>query len=261
MIAQFFKDVKEYAYFCRYMARTSLKAEVANSYLNWIWWVIEPLASMLVYYLIFSNLLGRNQEYYVVFIYTGTLIWSYFDRCMLFAVSAIRLNRDIVTKTYIPKPMLILSNMLFNSLKMLISIGILIILMVIQKVVLTPYILYIIPMLIVLQLFVFGICLISMHFGVFVDDLTHAMRIALHVLFYLTGVFYNLKTILPEPWGTWVIRINPMAAIMYNLRNGLLYGQAPEAATVLVWFALSILLCYAGLKLSYRYENTYVKVI
>ena len=90
------------------MAKTSLKAEVANSYLNWIWWVLEPLASMLVYYLIFSHILGRGQEYYVVFIYTGTLVWSYFDRCMLFAVQSIRLNRDIVTKTYIPKPMLIL---------------------------------------------------------------------------------------------------------------------------------------------------------
>ena len=259
MIAQFFKDVKEYAFFSRFMAKTSLK--VANSYLNWIWWLLEPLASMWVYYLIFSHILGRGQEYYVVFIYTGTLVWSYFDRCMLFAVQSIRLNRDIVTKTYIPKPMLILSNMLFNSLKMLISVGILIILMLIQRVLITPFVLYVIPMLIVLQLFVFGICLICMHFGVFVDDLTHAMRIALHILFYLTGVFYNLQTLLPEPWGAWVIRFNPMAAILYNLRNGLLYGEAPELWTVLVWFVLALLFCLIGLRLSYKYENTYVKVI
>ncbi len=175
MIRQFGRDIKEYLYLCRYMARTGLKAEVANSYLNWVWWVLEPFASMLVYYFVFSHVLGRGQQYYLAFVYTGTLIWSYYDRCLLYAVQAVRLNRDIVTKTYIPKPMLIISNMLFNGFKMLISVGILIVVLICQKVVITPYILYVIPVIIILQFITFGSGLILMHFGVFVDDLAHAM--------------------------------------------------------------------------------------
>ena len=261
MIKRFFKDLKNYSYLSRYMARTGLKAEVANSYLNWIWWVLEPLCSMLVYYLIFVNILGRDQEYYVVFIYTGSLIWSYFERCTLFDVQAVRLNRDIVTKTYLPKPILIIQNMLFNSFKMLISIAILIILMAVQGVRPTPYILFVIPLLILLQLFTFGIGLILMHFGVFVDDLSHALRILMRIFFYLAGVFYDLTKILPGKWGEILVRVNPMAAVIHNVRGALLYGLMPDWITVGIWFAVSALLCVIGIRLSYKYENTYVKVI
>ena len=261
MFGRFLKDLKEYSYLSRYMARTGLKAEVANSYLNWIWWVLEPLASMVIYYLIFSQLLGRDQEYYVAFIYAGTLLWSYFERCTLFAVSAIRINQDIVTRTYIPKPILLVSNIIFNDFKMLISAVILVLVMILQGVKPTPWILMIIPMLLLMHLLTFGVGLILMHYGVFVDDLTHAMRIAMRILFYATGVFYNLQTILPAPWGEILVRVNPIAAIIQNSRACLLYGTAPEALTVIIWFAISILLCAVGLRLCYKYENTYVKSI
>ena len=261
MIRQFGRDIKEYLYLCRYMARTGLKAEVANSYLNWVWWVLEPFASMLVYYFVFSHVLGRGQQYYLAFVYTGTLIWSYYDRCLLYAVQAVRLNRDIVTKTYIPKPMLIISNMLFNGFKMLISVGILIVVLICQKVVITPYILYVIPVIIILQFITFGSGLILMHFGVFVDDLAHAMRIGMMILFYITGVFYDLRSILPGVWGEILVRVNPIAAVIDNVRACLLYGHAPDAFTMIAWLGISLIFCLIGLKLTYTHENTYVKVI
>lgn len=261
MFRRFFRDTGEYSGLAVYMARSGLKAEVANSYLNWIWWVLEPLASMLVYYLIFVNILGRGQSYYVVYIYTGTLVWSYFDRCMLFAVSAIRLNRDLVTKTYVPKPILLLSNIFFNSFKMLISIGILAVLFAAQRVPLTWMILWTIPLLVILQLLTFGAGLIFLHFGVFVDDLVHAIRIIMHILFYITGVFYDLRTLLPQPWGEILVRVNPLAMIICSIRECMLYARTPDLITAAVWLVISILLCALGLKLCYRYENTYVKVI
>ena len=32
---RFISDLKKYMYYCAYSAKTNLKAEVANSYLNW----------------------------------------------------------------------------------------------------------------------------------------------------------------------------------------------------------------------------------
>lgn len=258
---RFFRDVKEYSYLIRYMAKTGLRAEVANSYLNWIWWVLEPLASMLIYFCIFGRLLGRDQPYYVAFVYTGTLLWSYFDRCMLYAVQAVRLNRDIVTKTYVPKPVLILSNMLFNDCKMLISAAILALVMAVQRVAVSPCMLYILPVLLLMHLLTFGTGMILMHFGVFVDDLVHALRIGMRILFYASGVFYDLRKVLPEPWGGLLLRVNPIAFVISSARNSLLYAETPDAAALGAWFAIAALLCFAGIKISYAYENTYVKII
>ena len=261
MFRRFFRDTAEYTDLTVYMARSGLKAEVANSYLNWIWWVLEPLASMLVYYLIFVNILGKGQPYYVVYIYTGTLIWSYFNRCVLFAVSAVRLNRDIITKTYVPKPILLLSNMLFNSIKMLISAAILAVLFAVQGVPLAWSILWVLPLLVLLQMLTFGFCLILLHFGVFVEDLAHAIRIVMNIVLYLTGVFYDLRTVLPAPWGSILVRVNPLAMIISAVRDSMLYGKTPDLITAAVWLVLSAALCAIGLRLCYRYENTYVKVI
>ena len=45
---RFWKDLKEHYRYALYSAKSELKSEVANSYLNWIWWVLEPFCFMLI---------------------------------------------------------------------------------------------------------------------------------------------------------------------------------------------------------------------
>ena len=51
---KFFQDIKKYYKYIIYSTKSNLKTEVANSYLNWLWWIIEPLCFMLIYTFIFS---------------------------------------------------------------------------------------------------------------------------------------------------------------------------------------------------------------
>lgn len=261
MYRRFFKDVKEYAYLSRHMTKAGLKAETARSRLSAVRWVLEPLAGTLILYAVFGRVLGHDQPYYMAFIFTGMLLWSFFVRCALCAVQAIRLDRDIVTRAYVPKHILLQSDMRANTCKMLISACILVIIMILQHVAVTPRILYVIPLLVLAEMMTFGFGLILMHFGVFVDDLTRAVRIGMQVLFFLSGVFYDLRKLLPEPWGTVLTRIDPAAAVIHNMRACLLYGSAPEAVTMLVWAGIAAVLCAVGLKLTYTHENTYVRNI
>ena len=46
---RFIKDMKRYFAYAKFAARADLKAEVASSYLNWLWWVLDPLLFMMVY--------------------------------------------------------------------------------------------------------------------------------------------------------------------------------------------------------------------
>ena len=43
MFNRFISDMKKYFRFSLFSARAQLKTEVANSYLNWVWWVLDPL--------------------------------------------------------------------------------------------------------------------------------------------------------------------------------------------------------------------------
>ena len=45
---RFANDLKKYHGYALYAAKAELKAEVAGSYLNWVWWILEPVCLMLI---------------------------------------------------------------------------------------------------------------------------------------------------------------------------------------------------------------------
>ena len=120
---RFINDTKKYWKYTLYAAKSQLKTEVANSYLNWIWWVLEPFCFMLIYAFIFGYMLGRKELYYNVYIFVGLAIWDFFNRCIKSSVRMVKRNKSIVSKVYLPKHTLIMSDMMVNGFKMLICFG------------------------------------------------------------------------------------------------------------------------------------------
>ena len=60
MLNRFIKDMKKHYKYAIYSAKAELKAEVAGSYLNWIWWILEPICFMFIYALIFGYVYKRQ---------------------------------------------------------------------------------------------------------------------------------------------------------------------------------------------------------
>lgn len=258
---RFCADIKKYWYFCRYSAISDLRAEVANSYLNWIWWILEPLCNMLVYYFVFGNVFDSDKPYYMLFIYSAILMWSFFNKNIIYSIKAIRFNKEIVTKVYVPKYILLLSNMILNGIKLAISLLILQVFMIFMDVPVNGVIIYFFVSYLIVFLLTFGCGTIFMHFGVFVDDLVYAITILLNLLFFLSGIFYDVETTIQPPIGKILAKANPMAFLINSMRNSLLYETAPDLRLMFFWLLISLLLCVIGVRIVYKYENSYVKVI
>lgn len=258
---RFFKDIANYAYYIVYSAKTNLKAEVANSYLNRLWWLLEPFFNMVVYVIVFGSVLGNRIEHYELFIFSAILVWGFFNKSVSYSVKLVRANRDIVTKVYIPKFVILLSNMALNYYKMLFSMIVLVIMMVIFRVHISLCILFFIPVYLILILLTFGCGMILLHFGVFVDDLSHAITILLNMLMYLSGIFYNMSTTLSSPFNEIMMYCNPVAILIDSMRNALLYNKITNVPQLIIWFLLSVILCCVGVHTVYKNENGYVKVV
>ena len=52
-MVRFWNDLKKHNGYALYAAKAELKTEVASSYLNWIWWILEPLCFMMIYAVVF----------------------------------------------------------------------------------------------------------------------------------------------------------------------------------------------------------------
>ncbi len=257
----FFKNIKSYYKYAVRSAKAELKSEVADSYLNWLWWVIEPLCFMLIYVFVFGYVFKASEEYFATFIFVGLTAWEFFNRMLKGSVKLILQNRDLVTKVYIPKYILLLSKSFTYLFKMLISFGIAFVVMIVTGVPLTLNILYMIPIVIILYILSFGMGMIIMHFGVFLDDLANLINIFLRMLVYFSGVFYNISTRLSGKLAYFLLRGNPIAFIMNELRKTMIYGMHPSFEGLAFWLVIGCILCVIGINIIHKNENSYAKVI
>lgn len=257
---RFFSDMNQYTSYAVRAAKADLRAEVANSFLDWLWWLIEPFCMMLIYAFIFGIVMQASEQYFAIFIFSGLAFFNFFARGVTGSVEIIRANKGIITKIYLPKFVLLFSRMLVNGFKMLVSFGVVAVMMLVFRVQITINIIWILPIVAVLFILTFGMGTILMHFGVYVSDLSYIMGILINMLMYMSGIFYSMDKI-PAPLGDILLRFNPMAFLITSMRNAILYGQAPDWVMLGIWAFVSVTLSALGVFTIYHNENAYVKVI
>ena len=261
MIKRLIADLKKYSKYIKYSTKSQLKAEVTSSYLSWIWLFLEPICFMLIYTFIAIVVFKSSVEYFPIFVFIGLTVWNFFSKTLTSSVRLVVANRDIVTKVYIPKFVLLITRMCVNTVKFFISFSLVIICMIIYQVPISLNVLWFIPLYMVLYIVTFGISSIFMHFGVFVQDLANITTIGLRLLFYASGVFFALDTRVPEPYNRILIDCNPIALIITECRDVLLYKSPINYELVGIWVLIGLILSYLGIRTIYKYENTYVKVM
>ena len=259
---KFFTNIKKYHKYAIRNAKAELKSEVADSYLNWLWWIIEPFCFMLIYVFVFGVVFKNNTPYFASFVFIGLTAWDFFNRMVTGSVKLIINNRDLVTKVYIPKYILLLSKSYTYLFKMGISLLITFGLMMFQGVPLSFRMLLIIPIIIILYILSFGIGLILMNFGVTINDLGNLTNIVLRMVFYLSGVFYNLnERNINNKLKYYFLRVNPIAFFMNELRKVLLYNTLPNFKWLALWILVGVILNMIGINMIHKNENSYAKVI
>lgn len=254
-------DLKKYYKYSVYSTKAELNAEVAGSYLGALWWLLDPLFFMLIYTFISVVVFKSKEQYFAVFVFTGLSIWNFFNKVVSLSPKLVSSNKDIVSKVYLPKYILLLTKMGVNFFKMLISFGLVVIMMIIYKIPVNISVLNIIPIIVTLIVVTFGFSTIILHFGVFIEDLSNITNILLKLVFYMSGIFYLVSKRIPFPYNNILLTINPMAYLIESGRGCLIYGQTPNYAIMLLWFCIGIILSIIGINTIYKYENSYVKVI
>ena len=263
-LKRFAKDLKKYFFYIRISAGSALKSEVADSYLNWIWLVLDPLCMMFVYAFVFGVIFEKKEQYFPLFIFVGLTQWNFFSTCVKKSVKIVKRNSSIVSKVYLPKVILLFTEMGVNSFKMLMSLLVVFVMMAVYGVTPSFKILYIIPMLLIVYLFTFGVMCICTHFGVYISDLGNVIDILMKLLFYGTGIVFDIRTRIGKHYPTMAALLakgNPMAYTIISSRDAMLYNTSPDLKWIFIWLGISLVLDVLGIFLIYRNENSYVKAI
>lgn len=258
---RFCSDIKRYYRYIFYSAKSTLKQEVADSFLNWIWLILNPIMFMLVYAFVQIAIFDNTTEYLASFLFIGLTCWNFFNPCINSSIRMIKRYQGIISKVYVPKFVFLLSNMLVNAFKTSVSFLLVIVSLIAYQISFSPRMFWCIPYLLMLFLVTFGLSCILLHFGVFFDDLANIVPIAMRMLFFLSGIFYDLEARLEGGLGFLMKYLNPVAHVIVELRRTMLFDKPAHVTALLLWFAVGLVLSVVGIALIYRYERRYVKTI
>jgi len=257
----FFCDLKRYWGYALYKTGATLRADVARARLGWIWWFLEPFCIMLFYLWVFSILLKRNQTYPSAYIYMGMASFSFFRSSVTDSLSLIRQNQKIISSMYIPKYILTLSCVLESFSRLLLAVPVIALLMLYYHVPLSGTIWYAIPVLALYFLFVYSICCVMTHFGVYYPGLKKLATPLFRALKYLSSVIFSFEALIQDKPYAWITELNPIGFFVRSIRECILYGESVSILRCAVWALVSTVILVIGIILIRKYENQYIKVV
>lgn len=100
---------RQFAFVIRQLTARELKRKYARSYLGIVWSVLNPLLSMAVLSLIFSQLFRRSIENYPIYYLTGYILWQAFTGSTTAAMTALVDNKPLLLKVKFPMELFLLT--------------------------------------------------------------------------------------------------------------------------------------------------------
>jgi lipopolysaccharide transport system permease protein len=210
-----------------------LKARYKNSALGFVWSLLNPLAMMVVFTVVFTVLLPNNSiKHYPIFLLCGLLPWQFFSAGVMSSLHSIVGSSNLVKKVNFPAEVLPTSTVLANLVNFLLALVVLAAVLFAFRMPLSPYV-WMLPIVIIIQTcFVLGIGLILATVNVFYRDTIMIMDVVMLAWFFLTPVFYSIEA-LPSSYqiGNVTLNVhrimytlNPMASLIAAYRDLLYWG-------------------------------------
>jgi homopolymeric O-antigen transport system permease protein len=234
------------------MVGREFRGRYMGSLLGAVWAVLGPLATILIYLVVFSKVMsgrlpgGRSDSLaYGLFLCTGILVWGYFaetvGRCQVVFVE----SANLLKKMSFPRitlPVIVLLNASLNFL--FVAALFLILLLAVGRFPGTAMLAFL-PLLALQQAFAVGLGILLGTLHVFFRDVGQLWLVMLNLWFWSTPIVYHVD-ILPERFRR-IIEWNPLTALFESYQGIVLEGTWPPLRRLALPAAVAILSLLVGL--------------
>lgn len=237
----------------------NLRVEVSKYYLNYLWWMIEPMLTMMVFYVVFGILLNRGTEHFVGFLLVGITHWMWFAKSIQNGSQSILQGKGLMLQVNIHKaffPLVVIGR---DAFKQLFVIVMLLVFLFFYP---TPISIswLSLPLLLFTQLLlVTSSTMFCAALVPFMPDLYFIISTGVRLMFFASGIFYSIEdVVLPEHRS--LIYLNPMAGLLKNYREILIYSRWPDWDYIALVAAFSLLFFGLSIMLITRFNHIYPKI-
>jgi len=235
-----------------------LRGKYKRSVLGWTWSLINPLATVLIYSLVFAFFLKiqppvghpSGLHNFALFLLCGLLPWNFVSGAMTESMGALLGNGNLIKKVYFPREVLIVATVAALLVSFLIELGVLMVILLAFGNMVVPWIPALLVLVAIQTVFVLGIGLVLSVANVYFRDMRHLIAILLQALFYTAPIVYPIRLVPKEAtvFGheialRYVYELNPLVRFLTAYRDVLYDLRFPavgDVAYLVAWSAASL---------------------
>lgn len=209
-----------------------LKVRYARTQLGWAWAILQPVSFMVVFTLMFS-LLGRSPSGdvpYPLFAYAALVPWTAFSAGVASAATSLTSHASLLTKVAFPREILPATYVVVALVDVAVASVILLALCGWYGVSPGAHILWVIPALLLMTLFLAGVSLLLAATQVRYRDVGVAIPILLQVWMFATPIIYPLEAVKGalSPQLFALYSLNPLVAVVDTFRRATILNAPPD---------------------------------
>ena len=241
------ENIWHYREFILSCVMRDFKARYTGSMLGILWTVFQPLAMILVYTLIFSQVMKSKLAgmetipyAYSIYLCAGVLTWGMFQEMLFGCINVFFSNANLMKKVSFPRICLPAITVCSSFLNFIIGFVLFCIFMLIIGKFpwgTAPFLLVILAVQII---FTLGLGIGLGVLNVFFRDIGQMMGVLLQFWFWFTPVVYPLAIVPKEL--VWLMDFNPMYHIISAYQSVFVYNSLPPAGGLMAVLVLALLL-------------------
>ena len=257
MIKRFIEKVKRHQFLFEELVKRDFKSKYKRTTLGIAWSMLAPLMQLGVMALVFTKFFGRNTPHYLIYLFSGNLIFTYFNEATNQGMTALEMNAHIFSKINVPKYLFLLSKNVSSLINFLLTLVIYLIFVIADGIGLHWNFLTLIYPIVCLMAFNIGIGLVLSALHVFFKDISYLYGILTTLLMYMSVIFYTLDVFSPTVQK--LFYLNPVYNYIHYFRSVVIYGEIPSLwhHLLCLGYAAAAMLAGMGMYKKYNYRFLY----
>jgi lipopolysaccharide transport system permease protein len=241
----------------RELVGRDLKVRYKRSVLGMAWSLLNPLLQLLVFSFVFRFFIPLRIPDYTLFLFSGILVWSWFQSSLSSATGAIVDNPSLLRQPGFPSSLLPAVSVMSNTVNFILALPVLLI-FAWARGHLPNLSLVALPLVMAIQfLLTLGVAYFLAMLHVPFRDTQYMLGIMLFLGFYMVPIVYDAAAI-PIKYQH-IYRLNPLVSIVEAYRSIILHGQTPHGLPLLLTGLLSCALLLLGRILFVRVSYSFLE--
>lgn len=239
------------------LVKRDFKKKYKRTVLGMFWSVLSPLFMLCVLALVFGHFFGRSIPHFIIYLFSGQIIFNYYTEATNEGMNALTANAGIFTKINVPKYLFLFS----KNVAALINFGIIFLIYLgavwLEGIPFTWKFLCLIYPSLCLIFINLGIGFILSALFIFFRDIAYIYRIFTQMVMYCSAIFYDIA-IVPERYQP-IFYANPIFVCINYFRSIVIYNTIPPLweHAILALYAAALFAFGCWMYKHYNYKFLY----